>query len=80
MDHSLLLIGCYYCARNFDWQSSGNIKFEYLRYDRVAHGPSDLDNFQVSLLFQKLFLFDVFDTSPHGAIGVSESFSYNWSD
>jgi hypothetical protein len=30
----------------FDW-ATGNLKFEYLRYDRVPHGPGDLDNFQV---------------------------------
>mmetsp|Transcript_1167 Transcript_1167/g.1895 ORF Transcript_1167/g.1895 Transcript_1167/m.1895 type:complete len:1683 (+) Transcript_1167:109-5157(+) len=33
--------------KNFNWLSGGaNILFEYLRYDRVANGPSDLDNFQ----------------------------------
>ena len=39
---------CLSINRNFDWQSSGDIKFDYMRYDRAAHGPSDLDNFQVS--------------------------------
>jgi hypothetical protein len=34
--------------RNFNWNSpSANIQFEYLRYDRAASGPVDMDSFQV---------------------------------
>ena len=42
--------------RNFNWNSSkANVLFDYLRYDRVANGPSDLENFQVmpSIVFPR---------------------------
>ena len=40
--------------KHFDW-STGNILFEYLRYDRVPNGPGDLDDFQV--YFPSTFLY-----------------------
>lgn len=35
--------------KNFNW-SFGTMKFEFFRYDRMAQGPSDLDNFQVFIM------------------------------
>lgn len=38
----------------FNW-GNGNLLFDYLRYDRVARGPGDLDNFQVGWNCNKQF-------------------------
>lgn len=34
--------------KSMNW-NNGNLIFDYLRYDRAAYGPVDLDNFQVIL-------------------------------
>lgn len=42
--------------KHFSW-SSGNLLFEYLRYDRVPYGSAgDLGNFQVNMLFYGIYL------------------------
>lgn len=41
--------------RNFNWISpTANVQFDYLRYDRAASGPVDLDSFQVIVVFSSL--------------------------
>jgi hypothetical protein len=40
----------------FNW-GNGNLLFDYLRYDRVARGPGDLDNFQVGDISASTYLF-----------------------
>lgn len=39
--------------KHFDW-NHGNLRYEYLRYDRFLLGPGDLDNFQVLLIHHEL--------------------------
>lgn len=34
--------------KHFDW-TRGYLKYEFLRYDRMPQGPSEMENFQVSL-------------------------------
>jgi hypothetical protein len=36
--------------KHFSW-NDGNVLFDFLRYDRVLIGPSDLNNFQVYLSY-----------------------------
>jgi hypothetical protein len=56
--------------KNFNW-NTGNLLFDYLRYDRVPNGPGDLDNFQASrrvLMIMGLINYPELGPNPNATI------------